>query len=219
MAHPYVPSQEGLLCLPAQSQERGGDTGRRAITRGELDRAVEGKQPSGRTGICSFVRGGTGGALPEPYKMTSSGLLVCMFLTKLVYTDSVYCCDPPKPTVPQGVTEVCAFGDTKRSLFGFEGVLTYDIVDDQNEGAVKRLALMFSVPYNYLFNDNWFALGFFDLDEECDESLFNRMYRKRGTFRREKASGSEIYFQCGKFTLRGTMSPAAKADMKVEFLD
>ncbi|KAJ8348305.1 hypothetical protein SKAU_G00268940 [Synaphobranchus kaupii] len=85
--HPYVPSQEGLLCLPAQSQERGGDTGRRAITQGELDRAVEGQGPSGRTGICSFVRGGTGGALPEPYKMISSGLLMCMFLTKLSETD------------------------------------------------------------------------------------------------------------------------------------
>ena len=83
MAHPYVPSQEGLLSLPAQSQECRGDTRRRAMTRGELDRAVEGQQPNSRVGICSFVQGGTGGALLEPYKMTSSGLLVCMFLTKL----------------------------------------------------------------------------------------------------------------------------------------
>ena len=35
-----------------------------------------------RIGVCSFVKGGTGGALPEPYKMTSSGLIVRMFLTK-----------------------------------------------------------------------------------------------------------------------------------------
>ena len=95
----YVPSQEGLLCLPGQSRERGGDTRRRAVTRGELDTAVEGQKSSSRTSICSFVRGGTGGALPEPYRtggalpepyeMTSSGLLVCMFLTKLSETDSV----------------------------------------------------------------------------------------------------------------------------------
>ena len=39
-----MPSQKGLLCLPAQS--RGGDTRRRAISLGELDRAVEGQQPS-----------------------------------------------------------------------------------------------------------------------------------------------------------------------------
>ncbi len=59
------------------------------ITWGELDRAVKGHQPSSRTSICSFVRGGTGGALPESCKMTPSGLLVCMFLTKLSETDSM----------------------------------------------------------------------------------------------------------------------------------
>ena len=37
MAHPYVWSQEGLLCHPAQSQEHGGDTRRSAITQGELE--------------------------------------------------------------------------------------------------------------------------------------------------------------------------------------
>ena len=78
MAHPYRPPQEGLRCLQTQSQARGGDTRRRAITRGELNRAIEAQHPISRTGIYCFVRGGTGGALPEPYKMTSSGLLVCM---------------------------------------------------------------------------------------------------------------------------------------------
>ena len=33
---------EGLLCLPAQSQEHGGDSRRQAVTLGELDRTVEG---------------------------------------------------------------------------------------------------------------------------------------------------------------------------------
>ncbi|KAI4886070.1 hypothetical protein NFI96_023020 [Prochilodus magdalenae] len=33
----------------------------------ELDKAVEGPQPLSRTGICSFVQGGTRWALPEPY--------------------------------------------------------------------------------------------------------------------------------------------------------
>ena len=87
MAHQNVQSQEGFLCLPAQSQEHGGDARWPAVTQGELDRAVEGHQPSSRTCICSFVWGGTGGALPEPYKMTSSRLLVCRFLTKLSETD------------------------------------------------------------------------------------------------------------------------------------
>lgn len=36
------------------------------MRRGELDRAEEGHQPINRTSICSYVRGRTGEALPEP---------------------------------------------------------------------------------------------------------------------------------------------------------
>ncbi len=41
MAHLYVPLPEGLLCLPAQSQEHAQDFRRQAVTLGELDRAIE----------------------------------------------------------------------------------------------------------------------------------------------------------------------------------
>ena len=41
-------------------------------------------QSSSRTDICSFLQRGT---LMEPYKMTSSRLLECMFLTKLLETE------------------------------------------------------------------------------------------------------------------------------------
>ncbi|TWW56335.1 hypothetical protein D4764_08G0003220 [Takifugu flavidus] len=44
MAHQYVPLQEGLLCLPAQSQEHGGDSRRQVVTPVELDGAVEDHQ-------------------------------------------------------------------------------------------------------------------------------------------------------------------------------
>ena len=72
--HIHTCRRKKVCCVSQQSQECGGDTRRRVVTRGDLDRTVEGQQPSSRTGICSFVRGGTGGALPEPYKMTSSSI-------------------------------------------------------------------------------------------------------------------------------------------------
>lgn len=59
MAHPYVLWQGGSVYLQAQFQEHGGDTGRQAIIRGELDRAIEGQQPNRSTSIC------TGGALQK----------------------------------------------------------------------------------------------------------------------------------------------------------
>ncbi|KAI3359453.1 hypothetical protein L3Q82_013757, partial [Scortum barcoo] len=42
---------------------------------GDVEEAVGGQQPSSRTATSAFVQGGTGGALPEPCKMTSSSLL------------------------------------------------------------------------------------------------------------------------------------------------
>ncbi len=48
------------MCLPAQS--------------GQLDRTI-GQQLISGTYICS-VQGGTGGALPEPYRMTSNSVNV-----------------------------------------------------------------------------------------------------------------------------------------------
>ena len=56
MAHLYIQSQEGWLCLPAQSQEHGGVTRRPTITLGELDWVVKGHQQGSGTGICSSVR-------------------------------------------------------------------------------------------------------------------------------------------------------------------
>lgn len=41
-----------------------------------MDKTEEGHQPRSRIGLCSCVCGETGGALPEPYRMTSSGLIV-----------------------------------------------------------------------------------------------------------------------------------------------
>ena len=54
-AHPYMRSQESLLCLKSL-EETPGDP---AVAQGELDRAVEGHQSSSRTGICFFVWGRT----------------------------------------------------------------------------------------------------------------------------------------------------------------
>ena len=50
-----------------------------ADTQGEEDRAVEGHRPSSRTGNCSFVRGGTGAALPEPFKWPPAGYWCACF--------------------------------------------------------------------------------------------------------------------------------------------
>ncbi|KAG5849751.1 hypothetical protein ANANG_G00075040 [Anguilla anguilla] len=143
-----------------------------------------------------------------------------LLINPQVYTNSGYCCDPPQPTVGQGVTETCGFENTKGAACGAVGVLTYDITEDRKTKAVKRLAIMFSVPFDYASFENWFAVGLFDTAQACDSYLYNLMYNNEGSFKREKASGSEISFQKDEeFILLGTMSPAAKAEIKVELWD
>ena len=56
---------------------------------GDVEGAVGGQQPNSRTATSSFVQGGTGEALPEPCKVTSSRPLICMFQLKLSETDSM----------------------------------------------------------------------------------------------------------------------------------
>ncbi|KAG7488330.1 hypothetical protein MATL_G00032670 [Megalops atlanticus] len=135
-----------------------------------------------------------------------------------VYTHSGYCYNPPQPTVKEGIREICSFTKTTGTACGAVGVLTYDIANDCRK-TLKRLAIMFSVPFDYSYYENWFALGFFGTDRACDESLYKLMYNENdGTFTRTKALGTENSHTSTdkKYTLRGTMTPMAKAVLKVE---
>lgn len=51
-----MPSQEGVLCLPAESQVYGADTRICDTTQGELNRTKGEHQHSRRTCICSFLQ-------------------------------------------------------------------------------------------------------------------------------------------------------------------
>lgn len=82
----HMCSQKNVCCDSQYSLKSMEET---AVTWRELERAIECHQANSRTSICSYVKGETGGALPEHYKMTSSTLLVCMFPTKLSETDSL----------------------------------------------------------------------------------------------------------------------------------
>lgn len=54
-----------LFVSPSTVSRIGG----KYCTQEQLDRSVKVHQPSTKTQICSFVQGGAGGALPQPYKI------------------------------------------------------------------------------------------------------------------------------------------------------
>ncbi|KAG7458966.1 hypothetical protein MATL_G00226240 [Megalops atlanticus] len=137
-----------------------------------------------------------------------------------VYTYSGYNHDPPQPTIKPQTMEACSFSKTRVVTFGSVGVLTYDICTAEGYQADGCLAVMFSVPFNYDFYKNRFAIGKFDTSVACDESLYKKMYyMDHNNFIRKAATGNSVEYQAHNLTFKATMSPQAKSVLKVEVWD
>nr|XP_055047535.1 uncharacterized protein LOC129433098 [Misgurnus anguillicaudatus] len=137
-----------------------------------------------------------------------------------VYTFSGYCCDPPQPTIRSNKTGVCAFTKTQYSARGAVGVLTYDLYHTENEACSERIALLFSVPFDYILYYNMFAVGVLEISRECDKALYHCMYEGKQTgFIRENAMVSGITYKGETVELKATMSNLAKAIINLEIRD
>lgn len=140
---------------------------------------------------------------------------------KRVYLNSGNCHSPPQPTVRPLKTEVCNFSKTSAKASGAVGVLTYDLFERNSKGAKESIAIMFSVPYDYNLYQNWVAVGIYDKDKECDESLYKEMYynKEQQSFVWAEAHGSCLMYEGKQLDILCTMSPMGRAIMKVELWD
>lgn len=138
-----------------------------------------------------------------------------------VYLDSGNCHSPPQPTVRPLQTEVCNFSKTSAKASGAVGVLTYDLFERQSNCAREKLAIMFSVPYDYNMYKNWSAVGIYNVDKECNEALYKEMYynKEMEGFKREEAKGCCLTYEGNNLDILCTMSPMGRAIMKVEVWD
>ncbi|XP_017331439.1 nigrelysin [Ictalurus punctatus] len=135
-----------------------------------------------------------------------------------VHTSSGYCLSPPQPTITKKTSESCSFTKTPYVAQGSVGVLTYEILTDEGQ-RVGELAIMFSVPFNYYKWENCVGLGIYEQQISCDDELFHQMYYEKGPFTATVATGSLITYSGKGTCVKGTMSPAGNAIMKVEFRD
>ncbi|XP_049319883.1 DELTA-actitoxin-Afr1e-like [Astyanax mexicanus] len=136
-----------------------------------------------------------------------------------VYTYSGFCSSPPQPTINKNTQEVCSFSKTGHTACGAVGVLTYKILPDDKLHRPEKLAIMFSVPFNYNHYENWFALGVYEAGKSCNYDLYYQMYYERGPFKREKGTGSVLTYSSKTVDLSGTMSPQGYSVIKVELSD
>lgn len=118
------------------------------------------------------------------------------------------------------MTECCTFTKSSSSLTGAIGVLMYDLVGRSHTGSNERLAIMFSVPWDYNLYKNWFAVGIYMAGRSCNAELYKEMYYEEKQnelgFVREEATGSGINYVGTCHDIKATMNPLPTAIMKVE---
>lgn len=116
---------------------------------------------------------------------------------------------------------VCSFVKDEVSPTGAVGVLTYDLFHAHIASCSERLAVMFSVPYDYNLYENRLAVGVFERSRACDEKLYELMCegKDRSNFARAENSGSGLEYVASNVDLRATMSSIGKAIIKMELYD
>lgn len=81
------------------------------------------------------------------------------------------------------------------SSCGCVGVFTYDLQQEKRRTCYKKMAVMFSVPYDYNLHSNYSTVGIANTNINCDYALYYEMYYgKDSWFHRINANvGSDVY--------------------------
>ncbi|CAI5670167.1 unnamed protein product [Oreochromis niloticus] len=127
------------------------------------------------------------------------------------------CCQIPLPTkLGPYESDNSLFSKTGGTTCGSVGVFTYDLYDHSTNRADKKIAVMFSVPFDYGRYSNWFAVGVFDKEKKCDGDLFHKMYYsdERG-FVRGKADGHDLKHTADDVVITLGMTNSSVATLKV----
>uniref|UniRef100_A0A3B5MT08 DELTA-sagatoxin-Srs1a n=1 Tax=Xiphophorus couchianus TaxID=32473 RepID=A0A3B5MT08_9TELE len=137
-----------------------------------------------------------------------------------LYLFSGNCDCPLPPTLRPSESGTALFVKKSHAACGSVAVFTYDIFQESTKQNRGRLAVMFSVPYDFHLYSNWYAVGAFSKDKLCDEALYKEMYyaSQRG-FVRGKAKGPSLIHRVGHVTVRASMSDSYQPTLKVDLCD
>ena len=117
--------------------------------------------------------------------------------------------------VKPGANDSALFARTPYSLRGIVGVFTYDL-SLYGSVTTDKMAVMFSVPFNFNFEENWFAVGVFSRDKKCDHDLYHEMYYNNSShFVRGKAKDGDLIYEHEKVVIKASMSDTYTPILKV----
>ncbi|KAF3700643.1 DELTA-sagatoxin-Srs1a [Channa argus] len=136
------------------------------------------------------------------------------------YTYSGSCKKPLPATISVSSSGTGLFIKAPHTASGSVGVFTYDLYQNSTKQNRGKMAVMFSNPFDFNLYSNWFAVGVFDMNKQCDYDLYNEMYYNEvnGFVRSEAKCGSLTYTSEG-VTIRATMSDSYQPVIKVQLSD
>ncbi|XP_059204105.1 uncharacterized protein LOC131983403, partial [Centropristis striata] len=135
------------------------------------------------------------------------------------YTESGSCAKPLPYHIDSDSSSSGLFIKTPYATSGAVGVFTYDIINKSTNKSTEKIAVMFSVPFDFNIYSIWYAVGIFDMSKECNRDLYNQMYYKTdSTFVRSKAAHGIKHSHKG-VTIMATMVDSYQPVMMVEVRD
>ncbi|XP_022603759.1 bryoporin-like [Seriola dumerili] len=136
-----------------------------------------------------------------------------------LHMNSGWCVEMLPPTIDPSSVGKGLFSKTADTARGAVGIFTYDVLNKSTKESTEKIAVMFSVPYDFNLFSNWFAVGIFDKETQCDHDLYHNMYNNQeNTFARKKG-GCCLSYKSDQITILATMSDSFQPDMKVEVSD
>ncbi|XP_044040340.1 bryoporin-like [Siniperca chuatsi] len=134
-----------------------------------------------------------------------------------VSTVSGSCAKALPPTLSPSESGSALFIKTPDTACGSVGVLTYDLQNASTEKCDGKMAVMFSVPYDFNVYSNWYAVGVFDENKVCDNSLYEEMYHNaENGFVRGQAKDGGLTYKGKGVAVRATMSDSYTPVIEVQ---
>lgn len=116
--------------------------------------------------------------------------------------------------IPANMASVVGVAKPQGSAKGAVGVVSYRI-----KGTNSRLAICYSIPYDYNLYDNWFKYSIIRNSTPVNYDLYLDMYKNYGVLTSGKIAKAASGFQKwthGEFTMSGAMTNNGQSTMRLE---